>query len=81
MKGRVSKINQVKENVPKNDQLQCIRMAVYRFFFSNERSHLLDFKLAFVPDQFFIGGIVFWEYLFQLNVWLIKRKWTERGCE
>jgi len=32
VKGRVSKINQVKEYVSKNDQLQCIRTAVDRFF-------------------------------------------------
>ena len=32
VKGRGLKINQVKENVSKNDNLQCIRIAVDRFF-------------------------------------------------
>jgi len=32
VKGRVSKINQVKEYVSKTDQLQSIRIAVDRFF-------------------------------------------------
>jgi len=40
IKGRVSKISQVKEYVSKNDQLQCIRIGVV---FPNECFHLIDF--------------------------------------
>jgi len=41
-----------------HDQLQCIRIAVDRFFFFKETLSLDRFLiLAFVPDRFFIGGI------------------------
>ena len=61
MKWRVSKNNQAKECVSKNDQLQCIRIAVDRFF---KQTLSLDqfLKLAFVPDRFFIGGIDFKDF-------------------
>jgi len=45
VKGRVLKINQVKEYVLKYDQLECIRKAVYRFS-----------QLTRSFDRFFIGG-------------------------
>ena len=56
MKGRVSKINQVKEYVSKNDQLQCIRIAVERFI-KWTLSLYRFLKLAFVSYRFFIGEI------------------------
>jgi len=42
----VSKIHQVKENVSKNDQRQCLRIAVEskaKQVFSKQRFHLIDF--------------------------------------
>jgi len=52
VKGRVSKINQVKEYVTKNDQLRFLHIAVDRLC-SFDRF----LKHAFNPDRLFIGGI------------------------
>jgi len=51
VKGRVSKINQVKEYVSKNDQLQCIKIAVDLFLL------LLFFLSFFQMNAFAIKNI------------------------
>ena len=73
MKGRVTKINQMKENVLKNDQLQYIRIAVDRFF---KWTLSLDrfLKFANVPDRFFIGEIEIQEFEFEKFTKIKARK-------
>jgi len=56
VKGRVSKINQVKVHVSKNDLLQCIRIAVDHFVKRTPSLDIFETRIS-IPYRFFIGGI------------------------